>query len=148
MNSSAVMQFYVFRSIPGPSQNLTSSVMCTEICQNDVIICPGSGIFKTFAGKLPFRGIFYRKKAFKWQKWFSDTSTSARPRQSHQLGQPLITFRPGSLGVLWMPRIRSFFTGTMKTGQAVRMLRLICLHWAIILKKYTAFSFPTIHGQF
>ena len=42
-------------SISGMSQNLkSSSVMCKvastiSCCQNDILICPGSGIFKTFA---------------------------------------------------------------------------------------------------
>ena len=56
--------FAVLRiSNPEPSQNLTSSsVTCTVANviswrQNEVIICPGSGILKTFAGNVPFHTI-------------------------------------------------------------------------------------------
>ena len=47
--------FAVLRiSIPGPTQNLTlSSVTCTVAN----VICNGNGVFKTFAGNLPFRTI-------------------------------------------------------------------------------------------
>ena len=61
--------FVVLRiSIPGPSQNLTlSSVTCTVANvilwrQNKAIICPGNGIFNTFAGNVPFRAIIGTEK--------------------------------------------------------------------------------------
>ena len=53
-------------SIPGPSQNLTSSaVTCTlpnviSWRQHDVSLCPGSGVFKTFTGNVPFRACIKR----------------------------------------------------------------------------------------
>ena len=43
----------------GPSQKLTSSSVTNVIflCQIDISFCPGSGVFKVFAGNVPFRAI-------------------------------------------------------------------------------------------
>ena len=96
-------RFAVLRiSILGPTQKLTSSsVTCTvanviSLRQHDVRLCPGSGVFKTFAGNLPFSASveytkkdlfdafspkFSREKMFLCNKsdqtCFSDTLTSA-----------------------------------------------------------------------
>ena len=58
-----IHSFAILRiSILGPSQHLTSSVKCIlgnliSLCQNEVIIFPGSSVFKTFAGNVPFHAI-------------------------------------------------------------------------------------------
>ena len=50
-------------NIPGPSQNLTSSSVTYALAniiswrQHDVIICPGSGVFKTFTGNMLFHAV-------------------------------------------------------------------------------------------
>ena len=107
-------RFVVLRiSIPGPTQKLrSSSVMCIvahviSCRQHDVSLCPGSTVFKTFAGNMPFSAnVEYTKKdvfeAFSQrfssekmflcsnsdQTCFSDTFTSAGP-----------------LGRCWNPRL-------------------------------------------
>ena len=62
IHTQLIHGFAVLRiCIPGPSQNLSSlSVTCMVVNvisrrQNEVIICPGSGVFmETFAGNVPF----------------------------------------------------------------------------------------------
>ena len=72
-------------SISGPSQNLTPpAVTCTVAKlmlwrQDEVIICPGSGVFKSFACNVPFRTVVGTGKknftkhflqSFRVTKWF------------------------------------------------------------------------------
>ena len=61
--------FAVLRiSIPGPWQNLMSSAVTCTVAnviswrQNEIIICPESCIFKTFADNIPFRAILGTEK--------------------------------------------------------------------------------------
>ena len=55
-------------SILEPLPNLTSSSVTCIVAnviscrQNDVSLCPGSGVFKTFAGNVPFRAIIGARK--------------------------------------------------------------------------------------
>ena len=61
-------------SILGPSQNQMSSSLTytasnvTLWCQNEVIIWPGSGVFKTFLGNMPFRTIISTGKKNFWKQ--------------------------------------------------------------------------------
>ena len=56
------------RSIPWPTQKrMSSSLMCTEANiiswrQHDVSLCPGSGVFKTFASNMHFCASTWKKK--------------------------------------------------------------------------------------
>ena len=65
-------------STPGPSQNLTSSSVMSTVAnvillrQNEVIICLGSGVFKTFAGNMLFRDVIGTGKNNFSQKFSSD----------------------------------------------------------------------------
>ena len=52
--------FVVLRmSIPGSSQKVTSSSATCTVANVKITLslCPGSGVFKTFAGNVPFRAI-------------------------------------------------------------------------------------------